>query len=200
LLAQLNGYPTFTGRPLNGPARPAVPSEPVQSRCELHTCRRKRAFLIGECERFGGLDRNDRKIETQRMRSAERTLDDLLAEIKDEVFEFLQTKAQMFVSEVHENLVYSKKAAIYGVLAFTLLGTGYLLLTLALVGLVAVAFWGSPYAWFFSFLIVGLSWSILGTMFAIAARVDFKGLAPRRAIKVLKEDKSVLATDAMNQS
>ncbi|MGA7770702.1 MAG: phage holin family protein [Candidatus Sulfotelmatobacter sp.] len=139
-------------------------------------------------------------IDGQHMGSTERTLGDLLAEIKDEAFEFLQTRAQMLVSEVHENFVSSRKAVIYGVLAFTLLGTGYLLLTLALVGLVALAFWGSPYAWFFSFLIVGLLWSILGTMFAVAARADFKGLAPRRTIKVLKEDKSVLGTDPMNQS
>lgn len=139
-------------------------------------------------------------IEAPQMENTEPTLGDLLGEIRDEVFEFLQTRVQMLVSEVHENFVYSKKAVIYGVLAVTLLFTAYLLLTLALVGLVAVAFWGSPYAWFASFLIVGLLWSILGTMFAIAARADFKGLAPRRTIKVLKEDKSVLTTGAMNQS
>ncbi len=47
----------------------------------------------------------------------------------------------MLLSEMHENFVNSKKAAIMEILAFTLLGTGYLLLTLALVGLGAVVFW-----------------------------------------------------------
>jgi hypothetical protein len=55
-------------------------------------------------------------IEAQHRGNAERSVGDLLAEIRDEVFEFLQTRAQMLVSEVHENLVYSKKAVLYGVL------------------------------------------------------------------------------------
>jgi hypothetical protein len=79
-------------------------------------------------------------IDAQHIGNTERTPGDLLAEIKDEAFEFLQTRAQMLVSEVRDNFVSTRKAVIYGVLAFTLLGTGSLLLTLALVGLVALAF------------------------------------------------------------
>ena len=139
-------------------------------------------------------------IETRYSASNGRPLSDLLGEIKNEAVEFLATRLQMFASEMHENYVNSKKALVYGLLAFTLLATGYLLLTMALVDLIAVAFWGNPYAWFLALLIVGLVWSIGGAVFAIAAKADFRGFTPRRTIQVLKADKSLFASEATNQT
>lgn len=125
-----------------------------------------------------------------------RTLADVLSEIKDELKEFLQTRVQMLVSELGESLKNSKSAAILGGAALFVLATAWLLLNLALVGLVAVAFWGSAYAWFFGFLIVGLFWAIVGGMLGLAAQRPLRGLAPRKTIQVLKEDKIWLQQEA----
>lgn len=129
-----------------------------------------------------------------------RTLADVVAEIKDELKQFVQTRVQMFSSEMKEKLNRSKSAAIYGGVALVLLATAYLLLTLALVGLVAVAFWGSPYAWFLGFLIVGVGWAILGGTFALVAKRSFRGFTPERTIQVLKQDKVWLQREAAKQS
>jgi hypothetical protein len=105
----------------------------------------------------------------------------------------------MLISELRGSMKYSKSAAIFGGIALLLLGTAWLLLNLALVGLVAVAFWGSAYAWFFSFLSVGLFWAIVGGMLGLAAQRQLRGLAPRKTIKVLKEDKIWLQQEARSQ-
>lgn len=128
-----------------------------------------------------------------------RTLADVVSEIKDELKEFIQTRVQMFSAEMKEKLSRSKSVALYGGLAALLLGTAYLLLTLALVGLVAVAFWGSPYAWFLAFLIVGVGWAILGGTLALVAKRTFRGFTPQRTIQVLKQDKVWLQREASNQ-
>jgi uncharacterized membrane protein YbhN (UPF0104 family) len=73
------------------------------------------------------------------------------------------------------------------------------MLSVALAALVAVAFWGSPYAWFFGFLIIGLLWTIMATMLAIAAVRQFRDVTPKRTIQVLKEDKIWLQHEARNQ-
>lgn len=128
-----------------------------------------------------------------------RNLADVVAEIKNELKDFVQTRVQMFSSEMKEKIKQSKSTAMYGAAALLLLATAYLLLTLALVGLVAVLFWGSPYAWFFGFLIVGVAWAILGGMLALVAKRSFHGFAPERTIKVLKQDKVWLQREAANQ-
>jgi hypothetical protein len=76
---------------------------------------------------------------------------------------------------------------------------GFLVLTLALAALVAAAFWGSAYAWFFGFLIIGLLWTVLAAMLGIAAVRQFRDLAPKRIIQVLKEDKIWLQHETRNQ-
>ena len=128
-----------------------------------------------------------------------RTLGDVVADIKNELKEFVETRVQMFSSEMKEKLSRSKSVAIYGGLALVLLATAYLLLTLALVGLVAVAFWGSPYAWFLGFLIVGVGWAILGGTLALVAKRSFRGFTPEQTIHVLKQDKVWLQREAANQ-
>jgi uncharacterized membrane protein YqjE len=129
-----------------------------------------------------------------------RTLGEVIAEVKDEIRDFMQTRAQMFISEMREKLQNSKKAAIMGAAGLLLLLTAYLLLNLALVGLVAVAFWGSPFAWFFAFVIVGGAWLILGATLAMVAVKQFQGFTPSKTVEVLKEDKVWLQQEARNQA
>ena len=128
-----------------------------------------------------------------------RSLAEVISEIKGEVKDFVQTRVSMFVAEMRESLKNSKAGAIYAGIALALGAAGLLMLSVALAALVAVAFWGSPYAWFLGFLIIGLLWTIIAAMLALAAVRQFRELAPKRTIQVLKEDKIWLQHEARNQ-
>ena len=129
-----------------------------------------------------------------------RSLAAVLAETRDEIKDFIQTRLQLFVSELKEKAENSKKAAILGGIAAVLGVTAFLLLTLAAVGLIAVAFWGSPYAFFWGFLIMGLFYALIGGMLAIGAARQLKGFAPKKTMEVLKEDKVWLQSEARSQA
>jgi uncharacterized membrane protein YqjE len=128
-----------------------------------------------------------------------RSLAEVISEIKEELKEFLQTRVSMLAAEMRENLNRSKNGAIYALIALALGAVGFLMLSVALAALVAVAFWGSPYAWFFGFLTIGLLWTIMAAMLGIAAARHFRDIAPRRTLQVLKEDKIWLQHEARNQ-
>jgi uncharacterized membrane protein YqjE len=128
-----------------------------------------------------------------------RSLAEVIGEIKEEVKEFVQTRVSMFAAEMREKLNNSKNGAMYAAIALLFGAVGFLVLTLALAALVAAAFWGSPYAWFFGFLIIGLLWTVVAAMLGIAAVRQFRDLAPKRTIQVLKEDKIWLQNEARNQ-
>ncbi|HET7441089.1 MAG TPA: phage holin family protein [Terriglobales bacterium] len=129
------------------------------------------------------------------------SLGQVAAEIKQEIKEFGQTRLQMFKAELKEKITAWKAGALLAAVGLLFLGTAYLLLTLALVGLVAVAFWGSAYAWFLAFLIVGVFWALVGGIVAFMAVREFRaqGVAPRRTIEVLKRDKIWLQEEARGQ-
>jgi len=128
-----------------------------------------------------------------------RTLAEVLAETRDEIKDFIQTRIQLLVSELKEKAANSKKAAMLGGIAAVLGMTAFLLLTLAAVGLIAVAFWGSPYAFFFGFLIMGVFYAVIGGMLAIGAIRQMRGIAPNKTIEVLKEDKIWLQSEVRSQ-
>jgi uncharacterized membrane protein YqjE len=134
--------------------------------------------------------------DTRYVETNERSLAELISEIKEEVKEFVQTRVSMFVAEMREKVNNSKSGAIYAAIAVALGGVGLLMLSVALAALVAVAFWGSPYAWFFGFLIIGLLWTIMAAMLALAAVRQFRDVTPKRTIQVLKEDKIWLQHEA----
>lgn len=121
----------------------------------------------------------------------ERSLGEVLSEIRSEVIEFIETRLQMLRTEMQEAAKTIKRAAPSMVAGLVLLGTAYIFLTLALVALVAVAFWNNPYHWFFAFVIVGVVWAIAGSlaMFMAVRALKLHGLAPRKTLEVLKADK-----------
>lgn len=130
-----------------------------------------------------------------------RNIASLLAEIKDEIRDFLQTRIAIFKTELREKSQNLKTAAILAVSGLLFLTTAYMLLTLALVGLVAAAFSTSAYRWFFAFLAVGILWSIVGGIAAYFAKreLELKGLLPKRTIEVLKGDKVWVQTEVKSQ-
>ena len=136
--------------------------------------------------------------ETRYAENHTRNLVAIVVEIKDEIKDFVQTRVEMFKSELRETLDAWKTAVPLAAIAVLLLTTAYLLLTLAVVGLVAVAFWDNPYRWFLAFLTVGLLWSIGGGVLGWLALREFqsKGLFPRKTMEVLKADKVWIQAEA----
>lgn len=130
-----------------------------------------------------------------------RTLAGVVAEIKDELKEFINTRVQMLKAELQDKMSLFKVAAPLGGIALVFMGTAFLLFTLMLVALIVVAFEGSPYQWFLAFLIIGVLYSIIGGMCALFAWREFReqGLAPKKTMKVLKEDQIWLQTEARTQ-
>jgi uncharacterized membrane protein YqjE len=139
--------------------------------------------------------------ETAYPRYRERSLGSVAGEIKEELKEFIQTRVQMFRAELQETLATFRKAVPMALIAIVLLATAYILLTLAVVGLVAVAFWNNPYRWFFSFLIVGVLWLISGALTALLAWSRFRahGTFPKRTLGVLKADKLWFGQEARSR-
>lgn len=128
----------------------------------------------------------------------ERTVRSLLHEIGAGLTEFLDTRIQMAKTELRETLGAVKIAVPLAVMAGALVVTGLLLLTLALVAVTASAFAGSPYAWFYAFLIIGFCWIAFGAVAAFFAVNQFRGRGrfPKRTIEVLKADKAWLQNEA----
>jgi uncharacterized membrane protein YqjE len=124
-------------------------------------------------------------------RHHERSLGEVLSEIRNQVVEFLDTRLQMLRSEMQEAAQTIRRAAPSMFAGIALLATSYILVTLAIVALVAVAFWSNPYHWFFAFLIVGVVWAVAGAtaMFMAFRAIKLHALAPRKTIEVLKADK-----------
>jgi uncharacterized membrane protein YqjE len=122
----------------------------------------------------------------------ERTVAELIIEIRDEIRDIVHTRLDMLRSEFREIVAAFRTAAPLALLALVLLGSAYLLFTLALVGLIAVAFWNNPYHWFFAFLIVGAVWLSFGGLAAYFTwnRLRAHGVFPRRTVEVLRADKA----------
>jgi len=127
----------------------------------------------------------------------ERTLRNILREIGGGVTEFVDTRVQMAKSELRETLGAVRAAIPLAVAAAAFIVTGLLLLTLALVSVITAVFAGSPYAWFYAFLIVGSCWVAFGAVTAFFAVNQLRGRRfPQRTIQVLKADKAWLQHEA----
>jgi uncharacterized membrane protein YqjE len=130
-----------------------------------------------------------------------KSLGAIVAEMKEELREFAQTRIEMFKAEVQEKTKTLKIAAPLAAVGALLLATAYLLFTMAFVGLAVAFFADSPYRWFFAFAIVAVLWTLLGGIAAYFAKREFelKGLMPRQTIQILREDKIWIQAEAKNQ-
>ncbi|MGA9511452.1 MAG: phage holin family protein [Candidatus Sulfotelmatobacter sp.] len=130
-----------------------------------------------------------------------RTLADVVATIKEEAKEFIQTRVQLFKIELQQKFGVLKVAALLATVAIALWGIAFLLLTFALAALVATALADNPYHWVFGFLAVAILWSLAGGLAAYFAKREFelRGVLPKRTIEVLKADKLWLQNEARNQ-
>ena len=120
-----------------------------------------------------------------------RSMAAILGEMKDEIQEFVQTRIELLKRELQEKISAIKSAIPAAIIGGLLLLTAFLLLSFALVALVAVGFGENPYRWFFGFLIVGVFWAIGGGMglYMARRRLSQQGLVPRKTVEVLSGDK-----------
>ena len=122
-----------------------------------------------------------------------RSLAAVVAELKNDVVQFLETRYQILLAEMKEKTETWKSALPWLLVAVFLAFAGFLLLTGAAVVLVAVA--------------VGVGWSLLivGAVYLILAAISVAvvygelkshGIAPQRTLHVLQEDKVCLQKEA----
>lgn len=130
-----------------------------------------------------------------------RTVAEILAEMKEELAEFAQTRVTMLRTELRVAWGKAKAALPLAGIAVIFLSTAFLLLTGALVGLVQAAFPHSIYRWFFACLIVGVFWGIVGAGAAYSVIKTFRGrnMIPNRTIEVLKSDKLWFEAEVRNR-
>ena len=131
----------------------------------------------------------------------DRNLASIVSEIRDEIKDFAETRFAMLKAELQEKAAAAKVWAPLAAGALLLLVTAYILLTLAIVSLVAAALAENPYRWFIAFLVVGVVWALTGGLLAFLARkrVLAAGMFPKKTVEVLKADKIWLQREAKSQ-
>ena len=129
-------------------------------------------------------------------RNRERSLGTIMAEIKDELQSFINTRVRMMKAEFQESLGSISIGLGLSLLCLGLLVIASLLFTVAVVAVVASAFAGNPYAWVLAFVIVGGIWAACAAISGIFAYRQFLNIFPKRTIEVLKADRVWLQSEA----
>ncbi len=129
-----------------------------------------------------------------------KTVAELIAELRDELKEFISTRAAMFHAEMSGTIKAYKTAAPAVAVGSVMLLTGWLVLTALLVVLVSMAF-SAPWNYVVALLIVGGIYVALGGAIAWAGWRSIKEhkLTPERTIKTLQQDQKWLQTEAKTQ-
>ena len=133
-------------------------------------------------------------------RNQERSLGAIIAEIKDELKSFINTRVRMIKTEFQESVGSIAVGLGLSLLCLGLLAVASLLFTAAVVAVVASAFAGNPYAWVLAFVIVGVIWSAFAAVAGTFAYRQFQNRFPKRTIEVLKADKAWLQSEARSRS
>jgi hypothetical protein len=130
-----------------------------------------------------------------------RSLAGVVAETKDELKEFFNTRLAMLMSELKEKASAWKLALPTIIIGMVLLGTAWLLVTGAIVAAIYVAFAGNPFAVAIAFAIMFAVYAILGGIAVAFALRDLRehGIIPERTLRVLKDDQVWLANEAKVQ-
>ena len=130
-----------------------------------------------------------------------RTLAGVVAELKDELKEFLATRLAMLQSEMKDKLSAWKTAAPMIIIGLVLLGTAWLMFTGAIVAAIYVAFQGNPFAAAIALAIMFIAYALAGGIAVLFAwrEVSEAGVAPKRTLRVLKDDQVWIRNEARVQ-
>ncbi|HZR66468.1 MAG TPA: phage holin family protein [Terriglobales bacterium] len=127
-----------------------------------------------------------------------RSLGEIVSEIRIELMELLNTRLKMLKSELQETKAGLRVVLPLAAVTLIFFFTAFLLLSAAVVALVASAFAGNPYAWFFGLIIVAVLWAIFGGIAGFFAYNELRAKTtfPRRTFEVLIADKNWLESEA----
>lgn len=127
-----------------------------------------------------------------------KTMSEIADEVKEELKDFIGTRAAMFVAEMREKMRTVKMAAPAILIGLALLWVSLLVLTACLVCAVALAFPSTGLQYIWALLIVGVGYLAIGGLMAWLAwrRIAENGIVPERTIRVLKQDQIWLETEA----
>lgn len=122
----------------------------------------------------------------------------VLAETKEELKDFIQTRIAMLKAEVSEKLRTWKYTIPVLLGAFALLFAGWIVLTFALVALIHSWLMPTGFGWFWAALIVGGAYMLAGIALGWFGYSEMKtaGVAPTRTINVLKQDQVWIQNEA----
>ena len=131
-----------------------------------------------------------------------RSLTAILSDMKSELQEFAQTRIALLKREMQEKTTALKAAIPLAVVGALFLSTAFLLFSLALAALIAVAFAGNPYRWFLGCLGITVLWCLCGglVLYAMKRRLSKQSMVPRKTIEVLSGDKVWLQNEARRAS
>jgi uncharacterized membrane protein YqjE len=130
----------------------------------------------------------------------EKSLGMVVAELKVELRDFVQTRLTMLREEMKTKLGMIKLIIPMAVVALILAAVGFLCITALFVVLIASAFQGvAGFAW--AFLIVGVVYFLVAGICAFFAYSELsrKGLAPKHTMQVIKQDQIWLRNEARSQ-
>lgn len=122
--------------------------------------------------------------------NTEKSLGAVVAETKEEVKAFIETRLQILRSEIAEKARIWKYSIPLLLLAGGLLLIGWMVLTFAIVAVIRAFFLPSEYAWVWAGLIVALIYLVAGGAIGWFSYTELlsTGLAPKRTMQVLKQD------------
>ncbi|HKV94137.1 MAG TPA: phage holin family protein [Candidatus Angelobacter sp.] len=128
----------------------------------------------------------------------DKSLAALLAETKQELKEFINTRIGLLKAEIEEKLRTWKYVIPLLLVAAALMLAAWITLTFTLVALLHALFTPSPYSWLWGSLIVGGVYLVMGTVVGWFVYSELKavGLAPTRTLNVLKQDQIWLQNEA----
>jgi hypothetical protein len=120
----------------------------------------------------------------------EKSIGDVLAETKEELKNFVQTRLAILKAEISEKIKKGKAVIPVAISAVLFLGTAWLAITFTLIALVAALFQPRPLAWFYGGLIVTIFYAIIGGIVGVVTlnRIKAVNMTPTRTIEVLKQD------------
>lgn len=128
----------------------------------------------------------------------EKSIGTVVSETKQELKEFVQTRIAILKAEIGEKIRTWKYAVPMLLGALALLLAAWIVLTFAIVALLAGIFQPSQYAWLWGALIVGGAYLLLGLAVGWFAYTELStaGVAPQRTLEVLKQDQVWIQNEA----
>jgi Putative Actinobacterial Holin-X, holin superfamily III len=121
---------------------------------------------------------------------SEKSIGTVLAETKEELKNFVQTRLAILKAELSEKIKSWKALIPLAITAALVLVTAFFAVTFTLVALLAGLFQPRPLAWFFGGAIVSLLYLAIGAILGLTAvnRIKAVQMVPTRTLEVLKQD------------